>query len=264
MSVSRIKRLRASVLLALAAWIACKQAGPKPVVDAGMASCISADTAALAAADLDQLRASPFVSAMGGSARDLLARYSDASKLLVAWNKSDLLMVVRGAFKTPPPGMTTISPGLAAGGSPSRISIAVAQHHAGRTGAPGLIGYGSEIGAGSAIWLAVRGGTALPLSGNLANLNHLLEDADFAGAALDLGAGARLRFEARGRTAQSAERLAERLRAFRSLAGEAEMHRQELGGLLGAVQIGRSGRDVTATLSASPEAVAKLLSDFAR
>jgi len=110
----------------------------------------------------------------------------------------------------------------------------------------------------------VRGGTALPLSGNLANLNVLLEDADFAGAALDLGAAATLRFAARGRTAQSAERLEERLRGFLSLAGEAEVHRPDLAQLLGAAQIQRSGSDITATLSASPDVLAKLIADFAR
>jgi hypothetical protein len=255
--------LLASALLAFAAGIACKQSPPS-VVDAGMASCITGDTVALAGADLDRLRTSPFVSGMGPSARDLLERYSNASKLLVAWNASELLIVERGLFKTPPPGANAIEPGLAVSGPTGRILSAVAQHQVGHTGAPGLIDYGSEIGARSAIWLAVRGGTALPLSGNLANLNVLLQDADFAGAALDLGDSATLRFAARGRTAESAERLEERLRGFLSLAGEAEIHRPDLARLLGGVRIARSGRDVTATLSASPDALAKLLAGFAR
>jgi hypothetical protein len=34
--------------------------------------------------------------------------------------------------------------------------------------------------------------------------------------------------------------------------------------LLGAAQIQRSGSDVTATLSASPDVLAKLIADFAR
>ena len=260
----RAPRLLLSLaLLAFAAGVACKQSTP-PVVDSGMASCVTGDTVALAGADLDRLRASPFVAGMGDSAHDLLAQYSNASKLLVAWNSRELLIVERGLFKTPPPGVTAIEPGLAVTGSPGRISSAVAQHRKGSTGASGLIGYGSEIGAHSAIWLAVRGGTALPLSGNLANLNVLLEDADFAGAALDLGGAATLRFAARGRTAQSAERLEERLRGFLSLAGEAEVHRPDLARLLGAAQIQRSGSDVTATLSASPDVLAKLIADFAR
>ncbi|HEY1217383.1 MAG: hypothetical protein ABSE42_23280 [Bryobacteraceae bacterium] len=256
--------LLALALLAFAALIACKQAGPPPLVDSGMASCVTGDTVALAGADLEQLRASPFATGMSSSARGLLERYGNASKLLVAWNGSDLLIVVRGLFKTPPPGATAIEPGLAVAGSPNRISSAVAQHRAGSAGAPGLIDYGSEIGARSAIWLAVRGGAALPVGGNLANLNHLLQDVDFAGAALDLGETATLRLGARGRTAESAERLEERLRGFLSLAGEAEIHRPELGSLLGAAQIQRSSRDVTATLSAPPDVVAKLLADFAR
>jgi hypothetical protein len=251
----------AATLLAFAV-TACKQS-PPPLLDSGMASCISGDTVALAGADLDRLRASHSVNSMG-AARDLLTQYSNASKLLVAWNSRELLIVERGLFKTPPPGATAIEPGLAVAGSPSRISSAVAQHRTGLTGAPGLIDYGDEIGAGSAIWLAVRGGTALPLSGNLANLNMLLQDADFAGAALDLGAEATLRFDARGRTAESAGRLEERLRGFLSLAQEAEIHRPEIARLLGDARIGRSGRNVTATLSASPDAVAKLIADFAR
>ena len=229
-----------------------------------MASCITGDTVALAGADLDRLRASPFVNSIGGSARDLLAQYSNASKLLIAWNSRELLIVERGLFKMPPPGATIIEPGLAVAGSPSRISSAVAQHQAGRTGAPGLIGFGSEIGAGRVIWLAVRGGTPLPLSGNLTNLNVLLQDADFAGAALDLGDTATLRLYARGRTAESAEQLAERLRGFLSLAQEAEIHRPEIAHLLADARIGRSGRNVTATLSASPDELAKLIAGLAR
>jgi hypothetical protein len=110
----------------------------------------------------------------------------------------------------------------------------------------------------------VRGGRALPLSGNLANLNVLFEDADFASAAIDLGEQATLRFVARGRTSESAARLEERLRGFLSLATAAETRRPEVARLLGAVQIARNGREVTASLSASPEIVAKLLAGLAR
>ncbi|MGA2040465.1 MAG: hypothetical protein ABSH42_14395 [Bryobacteraceae bacterium] len=249
-------------MLALAAGIACKHS-PPPVVDSGMASCITADTLALAGADLERLRASPAVNGIGGSARDLLAQYSDASKLLIAWNSRELVIVERGLFKTPP-GATIVEPGLAVTGSPRLISSAVAQHRTGSSGAPGLIDYGSEVGAGRAIWMAVRGGTPLPLSGNLANLNVLLEDADFGGAALDLGDAATLQLDARGRTAESAERLEERLRGFLSLAAEAEIRRPEIAELIRGARIGRSGRNVTATLSASPDVLAKLIADFAR
>jgi hypothetical protein len=243
--------------------IACKQT-PLPTIDAGMASCIPSDTVALAGADLDRLRASPTSTSLGGSARDLLAQYSNASKLLIAWNGTSLLTIERGLFKMPPEGATTVDLGLAAAGSPSRVSSAVAQHRAGTTGAPGLIEFGSGIGARSAIWLALRGGRALPLAGNLGNLNVLLQDADFAGAALDLGEQATLRFGARGRSAESAAQLEERLRGFLSLGQEAEIHRPEIARLIAATRIVRTGREVTATLSASPDAIAKLVAGFAR
>jgi hypothetical protein len=255
--------LSALALLASAFTVACKQ-GPPPLVDAGMAACITHDTVVLAGADLDRLRASRFVADLGGSARDLLERYRNASKLLIAWNGNDLLIVERGLFKTPPPGATIVEPGLAVTGSPSRISLTVAQHGVGRTGAPGLVDYGVEIGAGSAIWLAVHGGEALPLSGNLTNLNVLLQDADYAGVALDLGEAATLRFATRGRTEESAARLEERLRGLLSLAAEAEVHRPEIAQLLRATRIQRSGPSVMATLSASPDVVAKLLTGFSR
>jgi hypothetical protein len=201
---------------------------------------------------------------MGGSARDLLGRYGDASQLLIAWNGSDLTIVERGLFKTSPADATMVEPGLAVAGSPNRIAAAVAQHRSRPTGAASLIDYGAAIGGRSAIWLAVRGGTALPLSGNLANLNMLLDDADNASAALDLGAQATLRFAARGRTGASAARLEERLRGFLSLATAAETHRPEIARLLTAAQIARNGREVTASLTASPEMVANLLAGSAR
>jgi hypothetical protein len=256
--------LTIATLLAFGICISCKRAGPPPVVDAGMASCIASDTVALAAVDLDRLRASPFLNGMGGSARDLFERYGTSSKLLIAWNGNDFTIVERGLFKTPPADASMVEPGLAVAGSPNRIAAAVAQHNAGPTGAASLIDYGSAIGARSAVWLAARGGTALPLSGNLANLNMLFEDADNASAALDLGEQTTLRFAARGRTTASAARLEERLRGFLSLATAAETRRPEVARLIGATQIARNGRDVTATLTAPPDMVAKLLAGFAR
>jgi hypothetical protein len=243
---------------AIASGIACRQA-PLPMVDAGMASCIGGDTVALAGADLEQLRASPIVSGAGAAARELLERYGNASTVLIAWNASDLLIVERGLFKLPPEGATAIEPGLAVAGSPARIAAAVAQHNAGTTGAQDLIDYGAAMGARSAIWLAARGGRALPLGGNLTNLNVLLQDAELAGAGLDLGEQATLRFGARGKSAETAARLEERLRGFLSLAAASEARRPEMAQLIGAARIERNGRAVTATLSASPDAVAKLL-----
>jgi hypothetical protein len=263
MRAPSVVRLLAAALLALIA-VACKPSGPPPLVDDGMASCLTSDTLALAVADLDKLRGSPFVASLSGSARDLLAQYGNDSKLLIAWNGRDLLIIRRGLFKTPPPGATMIEPGLAAAGTPRRISAALAQHRTGATGAFDLIRYGSQIGAGRAVWLTVRGGTALPLSGNLANLNHLLEDATIAGAALDLGEETYLRVDAEGRTADSADRLEQRLRALVSMAKEAEIHGPEIEQLLDGASMARSGPEVTLTLSAPPDAVAKLLAGLAR
>jgi len=253
-----------TTLLVLGIGSACRQSAPPGAADPGMAACVANDAAAVAAADLDQFRASSFLNSMGGSARDLLERYRNASALMVAWNGSGLLIVLRGSFSAPPAGARAVEPGLALDGTPDLMGQAIAQHRSGRTGAPDLIGYGSQIGPRSVIWLAVRGGRALPLAGNAANLNRLLEDADFAGAALDLGPSATLRFHARARTAESAETLEQRLRAVLSLAAEAEIHRPELARLLDAAQVRRNGREVAATLSASPDLLAKLVTGFAR
>jgi len=253
-----------AILLASMALTACRETAQPAAVDPGMAACIPGDTVALGAADLEQLRASPFLGAAGGAERGLVEGYPGVSKLLVAWNGSDVLIVLRGLFKTPPAGAAMIAPGLAAAGSSKSVASASAQYRSGQTGARNLIDYGSAIGARSAVWLAVRGGTPLPLSGNLANLNRLLEDADYAGATLDLGQAATLRLAARGHTADAAERMEEHLRGFLSLAGEAEIRRPELASLLGNARIQRSGRDVTAELSAPPDVVARLLGDFIR
>jgi len=254
-------RTFALTTLAFTAGVGCRQTAP-PAVDPGMSACIPGDTLALAAADLDQLRASPFLSGEGSAARGLVEQYGSASTLMVAWNGSDVLIVLRGLFKTPPAGGSMIAPGLAAAGSQKSISAAMAQYRTGQTGAAGLMDYGSGFGGRSAVWMAVRGGKPLPLSGNLANLNRLLADADYAGAALALGQTATLRLGARGRSADSAERVEEHLRGFLSLAGEAEIHRPELAGLLGNARIERSGREVTAELSAPVDTVARLLAQF--
>jgi len=259
MNILRARLLSISALLALAA---CRQTAPPAAVDPGAAACLTPDTVAVAVADLVRLRASPFVNSLGGSARDFLEQHQSASQALVAWDTRGFLIVERGTFPQAPPGARLLEPGLAVSGSAAGILSALAQHRSGSTGAPGLIEYGSAFGARSALWLAIRGGTALPLSGNLANLNLLLQHADFAGLALDLGAAATLRFSARGHSVPSARQLEERLRGLLSLAGEAEVRRPGLARLIGAARIERSGADVTAVLVAPADAVASLLAGF--
>jgi hypothetical protein len=81
---------------------------------------------------------------------------------------------------------------------------------------------------------------------------------------LDLGEETFLRVDAKGRTADSADRLEQRLRALVSMAKEAGIHSPEVEELLNSPSMARSGPDVTLTLSAPPGAVAKLLAGLAR
>ena len=72
--------------------------------------------------------------------------------------------------------------------------------------------------AGAPIWLVARGDTPLPLTGNLANLNRLLEQTDYTRVTARVGE--RLEFEAAGvcRSEETAAHLEQNIRAIATLA----------------------------------------------
>jgi hypothetical protein len=156
-------------------------------------------------------------------------------------------------------GDTLLAKGLAIAGTPDWLSAAAAQHKSGKPGAPSLVWDAEAVAGGNPVWTVALGGRPLPVSGNAANLNRLLRDADYAALAMRLDSPMELSATVLGRTAEAARQVEDTLRASITLAGAAEAHQPDLAALLRSIRLSRDERMVHATLSATPEAVQKLL-----
>jgi hypothetical protein len=248
------------------AWCAagCRSHPVPPAVDSAIASSIPTGVLVLGAIDLVHLRATPLYPKLPPAARALAENYRDAQRLLAAWNGTDILIVAQGLFREAPAGTTLATPDLALAGSPAMVGAAMAQHRTGKTGAPGLFEFAAQSASASQAWAAVRGGVALPLSGNAANLNRLLRNLDYAALAADFSSSVHLSVSALGRNEPAAREFEENLRALLSLASAAEHGHAEIAALLDSVEIRRDGARAHATLEAPPETIEKLFDSFTR
>jgi hypothetical protein len=250
------------LVLAAAAAIAlvsCRPSAPAAAVDPVLASCVSADTLALAGVNLAQLRASPLYRQLPPGAAALLGPLGGASYLLLAWNGKDVLAIARGAFREPPAGAVLLAKDLAVSGSAEAVRAAAAQRKTGQTGARWLLDCAAGPAAANQIWVVARGGVAYPLTGDAANVNRFLRLVEYASLAVNLDSNVRLEALGAGLAAESAQQLEETLRASFSLAAAGASRDRALADLLHSVQIQRDGKTVRATLSAAPEQVDKLL-----
>ena len=259
--MQRIRPVRAAIFAAvalIAPWTACRAPGPRPAVDPALAACIPPDTLALAGVNLEQFRASALYGKLPpGAAAFLGAPLQNASYLLLAYNGKDVLAVARGSFREPPAGAVLLAKDLAVSGSPQAIRAATAQRGTGRTGVPWLLDRAAGAAGASQVWAIAQGGVAYPLSGDAANLNRFLSLVEYASVAVRLDSGVRIDALGAGRTAESAQRLEETLRAFFSLAAAGATRDRPLAGLLRSVQVRRDGLTVRAAIAATPEQIAK-------
>src|ERR1035441_2820354 len=116
----------------------------------------------------------------------------------------------------------------------------------------GMLGTVESVAAARPVWIAVRGGVALPLEGNLANVNNLLRGAEYITFALDPGDPADLQLVARCPTPEAALHFEQSLRALVSLAS---VHASTLQ----SIRIVREDRVVRVRLSAPLDALVKLV-----
>jgi hypothetical protein len=165
--------------------------------------------------------------------------------MMLVWNGKDLLLLAGGKFTQAPAGYTIIAPGIAASGAPDRIQAAQAQLRTGRNG-----GAAFPAVAGT-IWGAVRGQGRLPLTGNLANANNLLRDADYTTLSAQLHDTAELALTAQCPTPENACRFEQSLRAIVTLAAAASARRPEVAALLHGVRIHREDKIVYANVTAT-------------
>jgi hypothetical protein len=218
-------------------------------------ACIPPAAIAVASLDLDRLRAAPVSAKLPQSVLAFADTYRDARQLLVAWSGSGLLIVVRGSA----PGATTFASNLAIMGSADSMNAAIAQYHTGKPGAPLLLDYANRTAGGVPFWVAIKGGNALPLTGNTRNVNRLLRDLDYASLAANLDSEVKLRLSAHARSAAGASEFEENLRALLSLAAAAEARSASLATLLNSVQVRRDAVTTTASVTIPAEALDALL-----
>jgi hypothetical protein len=228
----------------------CRAPAPSAAIDPSLASRVPSSTIALAGVNLDQLRASPLYPKLPPAAAAFLEPFRGAHTLLIASTGAELLTIARGAV----PGATQAAADVALLGSPALIRAATAPH-----AAPAVLASAETVAAGHPIWIAVRGGAPLPLEGNLANANNLVTLAESLTLALTLRDVVDLELVARCPSPAAAAEFERRLRALASLTAAANSRQPEIAGLLHSVQLRREDSTVRATLSASPDALGKLL-----
>ena len=210
----------------------------------------AAATVALAGIDLDRLRASPLYAKLPPAAQAFLEPFRDAHHVLIASTGAELLTIARGVV----PGATQLAPDLALYGAPDLIAAAVAAHAPASILAPA-----ESVAAGHPIWIAVRGGVALPLEGNWSNVNNLLRDTEYVTLALRPGDPVELELIAQCPTPDAALQFEQSFRAIVSLARPPARASPQRPACSQSIRIHRDDRTVRVSLSAPLDALARLL-----
>jgi hypothetical protein len=212
----------------------CRAPDHSAAIDPALSSHVPPNTVALAGLNLDELRRHfPKPPAV-------LEPFRNAHYALIATTGTQILTISRGTD-------------LAVSGPEDLIAAAAAPHPR-----AGILAIAEPAAIHHAIWIAIRGGTPLPLEGNLANANNLVTLAD----SLTLTAvlhdappdAVDLELAARCPTPATALQFEQRLRALISLSA-ANTRRPEFA----AIQLHREDRVVRATLSTTTASIQLLV-----
>ena len=243
-------RARFVAPMALAILAACRTPAPPAAIDPALSARVPAATIALAGIDLDRLRTSPLYAKLPPAAYALLDPFRQAHHVLIASNGVELLAIARGMV----PGGTQIVPDVALYGAANLIGAATASHSNASILVPA-----ESIAVRHPIWIALRGGVALPLDGNWSNLNNLLRDTEYITLAVQLGDPIELDITAQCPTAETALRFEQSFRALISLATAASARQPSTAGVLQSIRINREDREVHIALSTPLDAINNLL-----
>ena len=240
-------RPRLAAPIALAVLAACRTPAPPAAIDRALSERVPAATVVLAGLDLDRVRASPLQAKLPAAGRAFLEPFGRAHYVLIASTGVELLTIARGVV----PGATQRAPDLALSGAPNLIAAATAAHPP-----AGILAPAQSVAATHPIWIAVRGGVALPLEGNLANINNLLRGTEYVTLGAEPGDPSNLELVARCPTPDAALRFEQSFRALVSLAAAANARQPAIAGMLQSIRIGREERVVRVSLSAPLNALA--------
>jgi hypothetical protein len=240
-------RLAAPIALVL---LGCHPSATPSAMDPALSARVPPATVALAGVNLDRLRKSGLYPKLPLAAQSFLEPFSGAHQVLIAYTGVELLTIARGVV----PGATQVAPDLALSGAGNLVAAAIAAHPA-----AGILTAAQSVAAARPIWIAVRGGVALPLEGNLANVNNLLRDAEYVTFSVQLGDPLDLELFAQCPTPQAALRFEQSFRALVSLGVATNPRQPAISGVLQSTRIGRQERAVHISLSVPADALAKVL-----
>jgi hypothetical protein len=233
-----------------------------PAFEPAMTSCIPAGAVLIAGLNLDAIRASPLYPKLPAAVLALTDPLRQAQYAIFVFDGRELLAISRGQFHEPPAGATLLAPNLALAGLPGLVRAAASQHATGNTGAPELVEPAKLLAGAKPIWMVVRGGVTLPLTGNAANINRLLHGTTHTTVAIGLRDSLDLELAALCLTAADGREFEQSLRAILTLTAAANARQPGLAALLRAIQIRRDGRTVHVALTAPPDALDQLLRAF--
>ncbi|MBV8906071.1 MAG: hypothetical protein JOZ22_20730 [Acidobacteriia bacterium] len=186
-----------------------------------------------------------------------LEPFRNASLVWAAYNGKDLLLLAAGNFAKAPSGTILLTPHLALAGSETATRAAASQHATRRIAAQQLLSEAAPV-MHNPSWAVARGGTPLPVAGNLANLNRILRFTEYATAGLSGESALSIYFTGYCASPEPARHLEESLRAIVTLASTAT-HSADRKSLLQSIRIDREDSTVRVQLPLSQPALEQLL-----
>jgi hypothetical protein len=208
----------------------------------GLELYVPSDAIAVAGIHLDQIRSAEWYRVL-----PVPGNFGDARYVVAAYNGKDLLFIAQGGSTHP---VLT--------GSSVAVRAAQQQRATGKTGAPDLLAQARDI-MNRPIWVVARGGQPLPLTGNLANLNTLLQLTQYVTVSAGFDSGIDLEVVGLCPNVEAASKLEERLRAMVTLGSAAAKRDPDLASLFHSVQVRREDTTVQVKASTTVATVEKLL-----
>lgn len=240
--------------------IACRDS--TPALDPAMVSYIPASGVVIAGLNLDAIRAAQVYPKLPATALAFMEPLRQAGYAIFVFDGRNLLAISRGQFREPPAGAKLVAPNLALAGTPDLVEGAISEHSAGTSRGQELIEPAKVMAASKPIWIVIRGGVALPLGGNSANLNRLLRATAYTTIAIGLRDSVDLELTALCLTPADSRDFEQSLRAILTLTAAANTRRPSMAALLRTIQIHREERTVDVSLTAGPDDVDQLLRAF--
>ena len=149
---------------------ACRTVAPPAAIDPALSAPVPPPPSRSPESISTTPRRLPSIAKLPPAAMAFLPPFAQARRVLIA---CDRRRIPRDRARRSP-RRHALAPDIALSGAPDLIAAATAPHPPAQ-----ILAAAGSVAARRAIWIALRGGIALPLEGNLANVNNLLRDTEF-------------------------------------------------------------------------------------